>query len=258
MDFYRGFSVFPERALLQAGGQTLPRQGGDGSSSCHVRVVDFFEKFLPQPIHPEFPSSFRDGHGRQGPSHLRSRRAASAARYRSFFDCNAGRSVLLHQEDESRLGDTGHGDGSRGRGADGNRYGENLHHCLRNRRGVRGDRRRFHDVLPGGFPRGGRAFQPDLLRGRRARRLRKHPGGAHRRRSHRPDGVHRAILAEVGSLLSLPAGHAPVPESVNPYGDGAAAVRAVAGITAFLGVGDPLPDFVSHTPARPWPLTKSA
>ena len=66
------------------------------------------------------------------------------------------------------------------------------------------------------------------------------------------------ILAEVGSLLSLPACHAPVPESVNPYGDGAAAVRAVAGIAAFLGVGDPLPDFVSHTPARPWPLTKSA
>ena len=66
------------------------------------------------------------------------------------------------------------------------------------------------------------------------------------------------IFAEVGSLLNLPAGHTPVPESVNPYGDGAAAVRTVAGIAAFLGVGDPLPDFVSHTPARPWPLTKSA
>ena len=90
-----------------------------------------------------------------------------------------------------------------------------------------------------------------------------------RERTDRPEAVEvgaarlvgtdeEAILAEVGSLLSLPAGHAPVPDSVNPYGDGAAAVRAVAGIAAFLGVGDPLPDFVSHTPARPWPLTKSA
>ena len=90
-----------------------------------------------------------------------------------------------------------------------------------------------------------------------------------RERTDRPEAVEvgaarlvgtdeEAILAEVGSLLNLPACHAPVPESVNPYGDGAAAVRAVAGIAAFLGVGDPLPDFVSHTPARPWPLTKSA
>ncbi len=66
------------------------------------------------------------------------------------------------------------------------------------------------------------------------------------------------ILSEIGNLLGLPAGHSPVSESVNPYGDGAAAVRAVAGIAALLGVGDPLPDFVSHTPARPWPLARSA
>lgn len=66
------------------------------------------------------------------------------------------------------------------------------------------------------------------------------------------------ILSEIGNLLDLPAGHAPVSESVNPYGDGAAAVRAVAGIAALLGVGDPLPDFVSHTPVRPWPLSRSA
>ena len=66
------------------------------------------------------------------------------------------------------------------------------------------------------------------------------------------------ILSEIGNLLGLPAGHYPVSESVNPYGDGAAAVRAVAGIAALLGVGDPLPDFVSHTPARPWPLARSA
>ena len=90
-----------------------------------------------------------------------------------------------------------------------------------------------------------------------------------RERTDRPEAVEvgaarlvgtdeEVIFAEVGSLLNLPAGHTPVPESVNPYGDGAAAVRAVAGIAAFLGVGDPLPDFVSHTPVRPWPLTKSA
>ena len=67
-----------------------------------------------------------------------------------------------------------------------------------------------------------------------------------------------AILAEVISLLEGLARQAPIPEPVNPYGDGAAAVRAVAGIAAFLGVGDPLPDFVSHPPARPWPLTRPA
>ena len=66
------------------------------------------------------------------------------------------------------------------------------------------------------------------------------------------------IFAEATSLLEGLARRAPVPEPVNPYGDGAAAVRAVAGIAAFLGVGDRLPDFVSHTPARTWPLIKSA
>ena len=66
------------------------------------------------------------------------------------------------------------------------------------------------------------------------------------------------IFAEATSLLEGLARRAPVPEPVNPYGDGAAAVRAVAGIAAFLGVGDRLPDFVSRTPARTWPLIKSA
>ena len=90
-----------------------------------------------------------------------------------------------------------------------------------------------------------------------------------RERTDRPEAVdvgaarlvgtdEEAIVAEADSLLDGPSGRARIPESVNPYGDGAAAVRAVAGIAAFLSVGDSLPDFVSHTPVRPWPLTKSA
>ena len=73
-----------------------------------------------------------------------------------------------------------------------------------------------------------------------------------RERTDRPEAVdvgaarlvgtdEEAIVAEADSLLDGPSGRARIPKSVNPYGDGAAAVRAVAGIAAFLSVGDSLP-----------------
>ena len=62
------------------------------------------------------------------------------------------------------------------------------------------------------------------------------------------------IYAEVSRILSEPASSTLTANPVSPYGDGAAAVRAVAGIAAFLGIGEQLPDFTSHTPSRPWPL----
>lgn len=56
------------------------------------------------------------------------------------------------------------------------------------------------------------------------------------------------IVSEVARLLTDEDAYAAMANRVNPYGDGAAAGRAVAAVTQLLGLGDRLPDFAP--PAR--------
>lgn len=51
------------------------------------------------------------------------------------------------------------------------------------------------------------------------------------------------IVAETSNLLDKPAAYESMANAVNPYGDGKAAERAVAGIASFTGVGERLSDF---------------
>lgn len=55
------------------------------------------------------------------------------------------------------------------------------------------------------------------------------------------------IVAEVSRLLESHEYYGTVSSSTNPYGDGKAALRTVAAISAFLGVGHPMQDFAPNS-----------